>query len=98
MKNNFIKIRVTTLEKELIKRISEESGITISELIRATILGYKITPKLSEEELECYKILVKYADNFRRISNHFKEKDFKLIKTETLKTSNLIREHLKKFI
>lgn len=98
MKNVYIKIRVSSLEKEIIKRKSEAAGVSVSEIIRGLVLNYKITQKLTTVELQCYKTLVKYSDNFRRISNGFKNQDYKLIKEETEQTSKLIREHLNKFL
>jgi len=57
----------------------------------------ELKSRLSEEEIECYKSLSKYADNFRRISNLFKIGDVTVMKQETMEVGRLIREHLKKF-
>ena len=51
---------------------------------------------LTDDEIECYKNLSKYADNFRRISNLFKLGDVTGMKKETLETSRLIKKHLEK--
>ena len=97
MKNKILKMRVSTLEKAIIVKKAAQSGITVSEYLRGRALNYAITYKLTKEELECYKSLSKYADNFRRISNLFKLGDVTGMKNETLETSRMIKEHLEKF-
>ena len=97
MKNKILKMRVSTLEKAIIEKKAEQSGITISEYLRGRALNYTITYKLTEGEMECYKTLSKYADNFRRISNLFKLGDVTGMKNETLETSRIIKAHLEKF-
>lgn len=97
MKNKFIKFRVSPVENLLIKKKASKSGVTVSELMRCLAFNYKLTHKLTAEEIECYLLLSKYADNFRRISNLFKLGDFGSIREECIATSNQIREHLLKF-
>ena len=96
MKNNFIKFRVSKLESLIIKNKASTTGLTVSELIRALIFDYKISYKLTPEEIECYTHLSKFSDNFRRISNLFKLGDTDGFKKECLETSSLIRKHLLK--
>ncbi|MEL1248371.1 MULTISPECIES: plasmid mobilization protein [Flavobacterium] len=96
MKNYFIKFRVSKVEYLIIKKKAEDSGISISELMRALAFNYKLSSKLTPEEIECYQLLSKYGDNFRRISNLFKLGDTTGVKEEALVTSKLIREHLMK--
>lgn len=96
MKNYFIKFRVSKIEYLIIKKKAEDSGISISELMRALAFNYKLSSKLTPEEIECYQLLSKYGDNFRRISNLFKLGDTTGVKEEALVTSKLIREHLMK--
>lgn len=97
MKNLFIKFRVSRIEKRIIERKSEQAGLSVSEFVRRLTFEKELRSRLSEDEIECYKTLSKYADSFRRISNLFKLGDVTGIKNETLETSRLIREHLKKF-
>lgn len=97
MKNQFVKFRVSVLERRILKRKAEKSGLTVSEYLRRLIFENEIKSRLTEDEIECYKILSKYADNFRRIANLFKLGDMTKVKEETLETSRLIREHFKKF-
>lgn len=96
MKNQFIKIRVTKLEKLQIERRAKMTGNSVSEFIRLLALGVEIKARLSDAEIECYSLLSKYADNFRRITNLFKAGDVTNMKMETLETSRLIRKHLEK--
>ncbi|ENA1763932.1 plasmid mobilization protein [Flavobacterium psychrophilum] len=96
MKDNFIKFRVSKMELLIIKKKALNSGTSVSELMRGLVLDYKLSNKLTPEEIECYLLLSKYADNFRRISNLFKLGDTTAVKEESLATSKLIREHLLK--
>ena len=83
MKNDLIKFRVSKIENLIIKKKAEDSGVTVSELMRGLVFDYKLSHK--------------YADNFRRISNLFKLGDIDGFKKETLEASKQIREHLIKF-
>lgn len=97
MKDNLIKFRVSKIENLIIKKKASNSGISVSELMRGLALSHKLSNKLTPEEIECYQLLSKYADNFRRISNLFKLGDTTGVKEEAIATSKLIREHLLKF-
>lgn len=96
MKNTFIKFRVSYIENLIIKDKANKSGVSVSELIRGLIFNYKLSNKLTPDEIECYQTLSKYSDNFRRISNLFKLGDTDGFKKECLETSQIIREHLLK--
>ncbi|MGZ9736604.1 plasmid mobilization protein [Flavobacterium sp. GNP002] len=96
MKNTFIKFRVSYIENLIIKDKASKSGVSVSELIRGLIFNYKLSNKLTPDEIECYQTLSKYSDNFRRISNLFKLGDTDGFKKECLETSHIIREHLLK--
>ena len=65
--------------------------------MRGLVLDYKLSNRLTPEEIECFQLLSKYADNFRRISNLFKGYDVEGLKKECLETSRIIRQHLMKF-
>lgn len=96
MKDNLIKFRVSKIENLIIKKKASNAGMSVSELMRGLVLGYKLSTKLTPDEIECYKHLNKYADNFRRISNLFKLGDVDGFKKECLNTSAEIRQHLMK--
>ncbi|MEO8255291.1 MAG: mobilization protein [Flavobacterium sp.] len=96
MKDNLIKFRVSAIENLIIKKKASNCGVTVSELMRGLVLDYKLSNKLTPAEIECYQLLSKYADNFRRISNLFKLGDTTGVKEEAIATSQLIREHLLK--
>lgn len=96
MKDNLIKFRVSKIENLIIKKKASNSGVSVSELMRGLVFNYKLSNKLTENEVECYLLLAKYADNFRRISNLFKLGDTTGVKEEAIATSKLIREHLLK--
>ena len=96
MKNKELRFRVSTLEYDIIKNKISKTGLSISEFLRRLALGLELKNKLTDDEVECYRNLSKFSDNFRRISNLFKVGDVTGMKNETLYTSRLIREHLEK--
>lgn len=96
MKNKEFRFRVSTLEHQIIKNKISKTDLSISEFLRRLSLGLELKNKLTDDEIDCYKNLSKYADNFRRISNLFKLGDVTGVKTETLETSRIIRKHLEK--
>ena len=96
MKSKKIQIRVSNTEYYIIKNKAKQAGISTSEFLRATALNYDLSYKLTQDEIEVYKLLNKYADNFRRIGNLFKLGDTTQVKEVSIETANLIRAHLKK--
>lgn len=96
MRNYIIKFRVSKIEKKIIERKARLAGLSVSEFLRRIALDKEIKSRLTDEEIDCYKTLTKYADNFRRISNFFKLGDVENTKIVTLETSKLIREHFTK--
>lgn len=97
MKNQIIKFRVSLIEKKIIERKAKSAGLTSSEYLRRLAFEKKIKSRLTEDEIQCYKNLSKFAENFRKISNLFKLGDVTGVKEESLETSRLIRQHLEKF-
>ena len=91
-----IEFRVTLTEHLIIKNRADKAGCTMSEFLRNTALEYPLSYKLSPDEIEVYKQLNKFSDNFRRISNLFKLGDVTGVKETSVETANLIREHLNK--
>jgi len=95
-KEHKIEIRVSLLERKIIKNKAEKSGCTVSEFIRNIALGYTLTYKLTPEELEVYKTLSKYNGNFISIKNLFKKGDISGVKQYSIETAQLIQKHLSK--
>ncbi|SFI55181.1 plasmid mobilization protein [Halpernia frigidisoli] len=96
MKNKEFRFRVSPLEHQIIKNKISKTGLSISEFMRRISLDLELKNKLTKDEIECYKNLSKFADNFRRISNLFKLGDGTGMKNEALETSRIIRKHLEK--
>ncbi|WP_322970696.1 plasmid mobilization protein [Faecalibacter sp. LW9] len=94
MKSKKIQIRVSNSEFYIIHKKAKQAGISTSEFLRAIALDYNLSYKLTNEEIEIYKELNKYADNFRRIGNLFKLGDSTKVKEISIETAQLIREHL----
>lgn len=95
-KTKRIELRVTLTEYLIIKNKADEAGCSLSELLRNIVLDYPLTYKLSSEEIEVYKQLNKFSDNFRRIGNLFKLGDVTGVKETSVETAKLIRSHLNK--
>lgn len=95
-KTKKIEFRVTLTEYLIIKNKAKKTGGSMSEYLRSMSLGYDLTYKLSDDEIEVYKQLNKFSDNFRRIGNLFKLGDVTGVKETSIETSKLIRNHLNK--
>ena len=96
LKNHRIEVRLSENDKSILQKKSEETGMSLSQYVLSCALKLEIKNRLSTDEIECYKTLSKYADNFRRISNLFKLGDTDGFKKECLIASAEIREHLLK--
>ena len=97
MKNKVLRFRVSSLEHQIIQKKIRKTGLSMSEFFRRLSLELELKNTLTEDEIEGYKNLSKYADNFRRISNLFKLGDVTVMKNEMLETSRIIKSHLEKF-
>ena len=92
----YIQIRCSIYEKKLLKRRAARAGISLSEYLRSTAFERNIVERITPEQLEYYRMLVQYKNNFARISSMFKKRDPKLAATvENL--AEEIRTHLKNF-
>ncbi len=94
MKKQRIEFRISTLEKEILKKKAEHSGLSISEYCRRSALMQKINYKLTADEIEIYKLLVNYRNGFTSIRNLFTQKQ--PISEEIRKLIAEIDNHLSK--
>ena len=95
-KTKKIEFRVSLTEYLIIKNKAKKTGGSMSEYLRGIALDYDLTYKLTDNEIEVYKQLNKFSDNFRRISNLFKLGDTTGVKETSIETAKLIRDHLNK--
>ncbi|GEM_PF-696362 len=95
-KNEIIKFRCTIYEKKVLKVKAKKSGLTLSEYCRKVAFEEKIIERLTDEQIDIYKMLVNYHNNFKSIGNMFHKRNPELTKTVIL-LANEIRNHLKKF-
>ena len=96
MKRTYIKFRCSIYEKKLLKKRAERAGLSLSEYCRSSAFGNTVIERLTGEQLDCYKTLVKYKNNFTSIGNMFKKRNPKLAK-EVEKLAEQIRNHLYNF-
>lgn len=95
LKRKKIEFRCSSLEKAIIEKKAEKTGLSVSEYCRNAALSRQLKNRLDNQELAVYKNLTTYAINFTRIGNLLKNKDSQFAK-EISKTVKAIREHLKK--
>ncbi len=95
-KSQLVKFRCTAYEKKLLIAKAKRCGISLSEMVRRSALEQTISERFSEEEIELYKMLVKYHNNFKSIGNMFKGKNEGLSQM-VYGIAKEIKEHLKKF-
>ena len=96
MKRTYIKFRCTIYEKKLLVKRAERAGISLSQYCRNTAFGDNVIERLSTEQLEFYKTLVIYKNNFTRIGNMFRKRNPRLA-DEVQKLARDIGTHLKNF-
>ncbi len=96
MKREYIQIRCSIYEKKLLKNRAAKAGISLSEYLRSTAFQKNIVERITQEQLECYQLLVQYKNNFSRISNMFKKRNPQLAK-EVKHLAAEIRTHLNNF-
>ena len=97
MKKDRIEIRVSILEKKIITNMAAHTGLSVGEYIRQCALGRDIKYRLTEDEVEIYKTLSVFKNNFTLISNLYKHKNHS-INSEVRKVTDEIKKHLDKFI
>jgi hypothetical protein len=95
-RNSRLVFRVYAIEKKVIELAASKSGLSLSDYLRRCSLGKTIHSSMEKEELDLYRLLIEYRNNFSRISNLIKEReDF----TGDLKhVISSIDLHLKKFV
>ena len=96
MKREFVQFRCSVFEKKLLKVRAKKSGLSISEYCRRAAFDDRIIERLSEDQIEAYKLLVQYQNNFKRIGNMFRKRNPKLT-DEVTQLAKEIREHLLSF-
>jgi len=96
MKKEFVQFRCSIYEKKLLKVKAKKSGLSISEYCRRAAFNDRIIERLSKDQIETYKMLVKYQNNFKLIGNMFRKRNPKLSE-EVVKLANEIRQHLLNF-
>ncbi len=95
-KSEIIKFRCSIYEKKLLKVKAATCGLTLSEYFRKVAFEQKLIERLTDEEIEIYKMLIQYHNNFKYIGNMFKKRHPKLT-VMVYELANDIKRHLKKF-
>ena len=93
-KSEFIKFRCSLYEKKMLRIRAKESGLTLSEFCRRAIYEKEIKERLTDEQIEIYKTLVKYHNNVKTIGNMFRKKDPTLTRA-VYNIADEIKNHLK---
>ena len=96
MKREFVQFRCSIFEKKLLKVKAKKSGLSVSEYCRRAAFDDRIIERLSEDQIEAYKLLVQYQNNFKRIGNMFRKRNPRLAE-EVNQLAKEIREHLLSF-
>lgn len=84
------------LDRAIIKKNAKNAGLSIASYCRKCALDKDVKEILNDEQIEFYKMLIKYHNNFKSIGNLIKNKEaglFKLVNETALE----IKNHLKNF-
>ena len=96
MKKEFVQFRCSIYEKKLLRVKADRSGLSISEYCRRAAFDDRIIERLTQEQIEMYKMLTKYEINFKRIGNMYRKRNPKLA-DEVVQLANEIHKHLLSF-
>jgi len=96
MKRAYVKFRCSVYEKKLLRVKARKSGLSLSEFCRRAAFEDRIIERLTEEQIEAYKMLVKYENNFKRIGNMFRKRNPGLA-DKVSQLADEIRNHLLNF-
>ncbi len=96
MKSKVVRFRCSTYERNLLKLKARKSGLSLSEYCRRAAFDDRIIERLSEDQIEMYKMLIDYQNNFIRIGNMFKKRNPRLA-TEVTQLAKEIKDHLYNF-
>lgn len=91
-----IKFRTTAFEKKIIKIKAKKAGLSVSKFCRNALVDVEIKANLTDDEIQIYKMLVKYSNNFSAIGNMYKKRDPNLSK-EVYRLAREFRIHLQNF-
>lgn len=94
-KKRKIEFRVTPLERAIIEKKAENSGLNLSEFCRQSAMQKHVKFRLTSDEIEVYKTLTQFHNNFIHIGNLFRKKDSRFAK-EIKQTAEEIKKHLNK--
>lgn len=94
VKRKNVKFRCTIYEKKLLEVKAARSQVSVSEFCRRAVFQVEIKERLSEEQIDIYKMLSKYHNNFKSIGNMFRKKDPRLADA-VHQLADDIRNHLK---
>jgi len=96
MKSKVVRFRCSTYERNLLKVKARKSGLSLSEYCRRAAFDDRIIERLTEDQIEMYKMLIDYQNNFIRIGNMFKKRNPKLA-DEVTRLAKEIKDHLYNF-
>ncbi|PQJ82619.1 mobilization protein MbpA [Polaribacter glomeratus] len=96
-KNNIVtKFRTSSFEKKLIVLRAKKTGLSQSEFCKKAVLEIEIKERLTEEQIEVYKMLITYHNNFKSIGNLIKKKHPDLYQ-KVFQIAEEIKTHLHNF-
>lgn len=97
IKNNIVtKFRTNSFEKKIIINRAKKAGLSQSEFCKRAVLKMEIKERLTTQQIDLYRMLVKYHNNFKVISNLLKNKDSEIYK-KIIQTADEVKSHLQNF-
>jgi len=90
------KFRTSPFQKKILIIRAKKAGLSLNEFCYRSVFEKKIIERLTDDQIEVYKMLITYHNNFKRIGNMFKKKDPNL-SAEVYKLAEEIKNHLNNF-
>ena len=88
--------RSSVYDKKRIKVRARVCNLTLSEYCRRAALGQRTPALLTEEEVEIYKGLQQFRNNFVHLANIWHKRNPGMFR-KNMEVAELVREHLLKF-
>ena len=95
-KERIYSIQMQSVREKTAKKKAKKAGLSLSEFCLRSALDVKVVEILNEEQIEFYKTLIKYSNNFTSIGNMYRKQNPKLTE-EVYALAKEMKDHLNNF-
>ena len=96
-KDVVVRVRMTEFEYKNLLKKAEDSGLTVSELIRVCCSRKKLTYRVTPEEMESLRNLIQLKNIIIWVTNSFKSQNFDDLREANLSLISELKKIISKF-